>query len=73
MARATGKPAPVRVVNLSLAREDAELLEVAVAALGVAPDEVLRRGLYLIGLTGQTLLGTSRVRMAGNRMELARR
>lgn len=48
---------PKRLVSVLLNDEEADLLEASVMVLEVDQAEVLKRGLYLVGLTSQVLLG----------------
>lgn len=60
MARTKGQGSDdrKRVVSVLLDAQAAKLLDMAVAVLEVPPGEVLRRGLYLVTVTGEVLLGS---------------
>lgn len=70
MARARVRTAgDGRFVHVLLDREQGEVLDMTSELLGVSPGEVLVRGLYLMGLSGQVLHGQARVALASEGLQ----
>lgn len=59
-----------RVVSVLLDAEEARLLDMTVNVLQVSPGEVMLRGLHLVGVTGQVLMGNGRVKVSTTSLAL---